>query len=146
MIFPKLLCDLVTYLTLDRSILNRYGEEPEHIIQIINYIQKHYSEKITLDSLASHFALSKYSLSRSFTYFMNQSLIDYLIDFRVDESKKLLQFTDHSIAEIADETGFSTMNNFISQFKKRTGLTPTAYRRQNQIYSSKQRLHDHYES
>ncbi|MCI8508080.1 MAG: helix-turn-helix transcriptional regulator [Lachnospiraceae bacterium] len=146
LIFPKLLCDLITYLTLDRSIRNRYGEEPEHIIQIINYIREHYTEKITLDSLSSHFALSKYSLSRSFTYYMNQSLIDYLIDFRVDESKKLLQFTDHSIAEIADETGFSTINNFIAQFKKRTDLTPTAYRRQNQIYSSKQRLYDHYET
>ncbi|MDE6761736.1 MAG: AraC family transcriptional regulator [Lachnospiraceae bacterium] len=146
LIFPKLLCDLITHLTLDRAIRNRYGEEPEHIIQIINYIQEHYTEKITLDSLASHFALSKYSLSRSFTYYMNQSLIDYLIDFRVDESKKLLQFTDHSIAEIADETGFSTINNFITQFKKRTDLTPTAYRRQNQIYSSKQRLYDYYHS
>lgn len=146
LIFSKLLCDLITYLTLDRAIRNRYGEEPEHIIQIINYIQEHYTEKITLDSLASHFALSKYSLSRSFTYYMNQPLIDYLIDFRVEESKKLLQFTDHSIAEIADETGFSTMNNFIIQFKKRTDLTPTAYRRQNQIYSSKQRLYEHYPS
>ena len=68
--------------------------------------------------------------------YMNQSLIDYLIDFRVDESKKLLQFTDHSIAEIADETGFSTINNFIAQFKKRTDLTPTAYRRQNHVTAS----------
>lgn len=144
-IFPKLLCDLMTYLTLDRAIHNQYGEEPEHIIRIIGYIQEHYTEKITLDSLASHFAISKFSLSRDFTAYMNQSVIDYLIDFRVEESKKLLQFTNHSISEIADKTGFSTMNNFITQFKKRTDLTPSAYRRQNQIYSSEQRLSDHFD-
>lgn len=144
-IFPKLLCDLMTSLVLDRLIQLRYGEEPDHIIKIINYIQKHYTERITLDSIASHFAVSKYSLSRDFTSYMNQSLIDYLIDYRIEESKKLLQFTERSISEIASAVGFSTMNNFIQQFKKRTDLTPTTYRRQNQIYSSKQRLSDRYE-
>lgn len=145
LIFPKLLCDLMTYLTMDRFIHNQYGETPEHIIHIINYIQKHYAEKISLDSLANHFATSKYSLSRDFTAYMHQSLIDYLIDFRIEESKRLLTFSNHSVSEIAEETGFSGMNNFIRQFKKRTDLTPTAYRRQNQIYSSNQRLSEHYE-
>lgn len=144
-IFPKLLCDLMTSLVLDRLIQTRYGEEPDHIIKIINYIQKHYSKRITLDSIARHFAVSKFSLSRDFTSYMNQSLIDYLIDYRIEESKKLLQFTDRSVSEIASATGFATMNNFIQQFKKRTDLTPTTYRRQNQIYSSKQRLSDRYE-
>lgn len=140
LIFSKLICDLMTYLTLDRSILSEYGETPDHIIQIISYIKEHYMEKITLDSIAAHFAMSKYTLSRDFTACFNQSLIDYLIDFRVDESKKLLEFTSLPISEIATLTGFSTMNNFIQQFKKRTNLTPTAFRRENQIYSSKQRL------
>lgn len=145
LIFPKLLCDLVTYLVLDRLIQTHYGQEPEHIIRIISYIQEHYDEKITLDTIADHFAVSKYSLSREFSSYMNQSLIDYLIDYRIEESLKLLQFSDHSISEIASATGFTTVNNFIHQFKKRTDLTPTAYRKQNQIYSSIQRLSDRYE-
>lgn len=143
-IFSKLLCDLMTSLVLDRSIHAQYGEKPEYIIRIINYIETHYQEKITLDSISSHFTLSKYSLSRAFTTYMNQSLIDYLIDFRIKESQKLLQFTSLSISEIASATGFLTINNYIYQFKKRTGLTPRDYRSQNQIYSSSRRLSDRF--
>lgn len=142
-IFSKLLCDLATYLALDRSIQTQFGTAPKQIIQIVSYIKNHYSEKITLDTLSNHFATSKYSLSRDFTNYMNQSLIDYLIDYRIEESKKLLQFTDQTISEIADATGFSSITNFIQQFKKRTDSTPNAYRKQNQIYSSKQALADH---
>lgn len=143
-IFSKLLCDLMTTLVLDRSIQTQYGEKPEYIIRIIHYIETHYQEKLTLDSIASHFTLSKYSLSRTFTTYMHQSLIDYLIDFRIKESRKLLQFTSLTISEIAAATGFLTINNYIHQFKKRTRLTPSDYRSQNQIYSSSQRLSDHY--
>lgn len=143
-ICSKLLCDLTTSLVLDRSIHTQYGEKPEYIVHIIQYIEAHYREKLTLDSIADHFTLSKYSLSRTFTTHMNQSLIDYLIDFRIKESRKLLQFTDLSISEIATATGFLTINNYIHQFKKRTHLTPSDYRSQNQIYSSSKRLSDHY--
>lgn len=143
-ICSKLLCDLVTSLVLDRSIHTQYGEKPEYIIRIIHYIETHYQERLTLDSIASHFTLSKYSLSRAFTTYMDQSLIDYLIDFRIKESRKLLQFTDLPISEIATATGFITINNYIHQFKKRTHLTPSNYRSQNQIYSSSQRLSNNY--
>lgn len=140
LITSKLLCDLSTSLTLDRNIQNRNEEKPTHIIDIVHYIQDHYFERITLEDIASHFALSKYSLSREFTKYMNQSLIDYLIDFRIKESKDLLQSTKMTISEIAFSTGFSTVNNFIIQFKKRTDLTPSAFRHQNQIHSSNHKL------
>ncbi|MGN0437629.1 MAG: helix-turn-helix domain-containing protein [Lachnospiraceae bacterium] len=143
-IYSKLICDLSTYLTLDSSIQNRYGSVPKQIVQIISYIQNHYAEKITLDTLSVQFATSKYSLSRDFTNYMNQSLIDFLIDYRISESQKLLIFTNDSITDIAEATGFSTVTNFIQQFKKRTDLTPNAYRKQNQIYSSKQALANPY--
>lgn len=141
-ILSKLICDLSTYLALDRTIQTEYGTVPKQIMEILNYIQNHYSEKITLDSLSNQFAVSKYSLSRDFTNYMNQSLIDYLIDYRITESQKLLQYTDYTVADIADATGFTTVTNYIQQFKKRTDLTPNAYRKQNQIYSSKQALAD----
>ena len=140
LIYSKLLCDLMTSLTLDRFIQSRYGEEPEHIIKVIHYIQEHYAEKITLDTIANHFAISKYSLPRDFSTYMNRSLIDYLIDYRIEESKKLLISTNLSVSEISFSTGFTTVNNFLQQFKKRTDLTPSAYRQQNQIYSSTRQL------
>ncbi|MGN0496253.1 MAG: helix-turn-helix domain-containing protein [Lachnospiraceae bacterium] len=143
-IYSKLICDLCTYLTLDRTIHNQYGEVPKQIVQVISYIRNHYAEKITLDSLSVHFATSKFTLSREFSNYMNQSLIDFLIDYRISESQKLLIYTDYTISDIADATGFSTVTNYIQQFKKRTDLTPNAYRKQNQIYSSKQALADEY--
>ena len=71
LMLSKLLSDLVTALVLDRQIQSHYGEGPKQIINIIHYIQNHYREHLTLDSIANHFVLSKYSLSRDFSNHMN---------------------------------------------------------------------------
>jgi two-component system response regulator YesN len=48
---------------------------------------------------------------------------------RIDRAKELLDFTDKSIAEIAEASGFSNQNYFTRTFKKITGMTPSHYRK-----------------
>ena len=51
-----------------------------------------------------------------------------MLGIRIDRAKELLDFTDESIADIAEASGFSDQNYFARTFKKVTGMTPTQYR------------------
>jgi two-component system response regulator YesN len=51
-----------------------------------------------------------------------------MLGIRIDRAKELLDFTDKSIAEVAEASGFSDQNYFARTFKKVTGMTPSQYR------------------
>lgn len=92
------------------------------------HIDTHYKEPITLQSLAELTHVSKFYLAHSFTQDYGMSPINYLIAKRIEESQNLLRSTDHSIAQVASFTGFSSQSYFSQSFKKITGLSPGEYR------------------
>ncbi|MDO5147416.1 MAG: AraC family transcriptional regulator [Eubacteriales bacterium] len=98
---------------------------------IKNYLDEHFSENITLDTLSERSGLNKYYLVHSFTKKYVRSPISYLNEKRIDESKKLLENTNYSIAEISRRIGFSSQSYFSQAFKKKTLMTPNEYRRSN---------------
>lgn len=92
------------------------------------YIDKNYASKITLDSLAKMTHTSKYYLSHSFKEYSGQSIIDYLIDKRIEEASVLLKTTNHPISAIAQMVGYETTSYFSSAFKNRMKMSPLNYR------------------
>ena len=96
---------------------------------IKKYLDEHYAENITLDTLSEESGMNKYYLVHSFTKKYIRSPISYLNEKRIDESKKLLENTDYSIAEISKLIGFSSQSYFSQSFKKKTLMTPNEYRR-----------------
>lgn len=96
---------------------------------IKDYLDEHYAENITLDTLSTESGMNKYYLVHSFTKKYIRSPISYLNEKRIDESKKLLENTDYSIAEISKLIGFSSQSYFSQAFKKKTLMTPNEYRR-----------------
>lgn len=92
------------------------------------YMDANYAKNITLDTLASITHTNKYYLAHSFTDYVGQSPISYLISRRIQAGQELLRSTDHSIAQIAASTGFSSQSYFSQSFKKETGMTPKQYR------------------
>lgn len=96
------------------------------------YIDTHYQENITLDILAEVSHLNKFYLSHIFNKAFGISPITYLLERRILHSKELLKTTDFSITQIAHTTGFSSANYFSQSFKRYTGLTPAAYRKNHQ--------------
>lgn len=93
------------------------------------YLDSHYTENITLDILSKESKMNKYYLVHSFTKHFGCSPISYLNDKRIEESKNLLETTNHSIAAIASMIGFSSQSYFSQSFKKNTFMTPNEYRR-----------------
>ena len=96
-----------------------------------HYIEQHYKESITLDLLAEKFSINKYYMAHAFKREYGVSPINYLIDRRVREGKRLLAETDFSLSQIAAVLGFSSSSYFSQRFRSAEGMSPTEYRKAN---------------
>lgn len=94
----------------------------------IRYISKNFSHNLTLEEVADHVHLNPAYFSTLFKQSTGSTFKEYLNMIRVEESKRLLSNTDHSIIDIALATGFEDQSYFSKVFKKYTGLTPKQYR------------------
>ncbi len=98
------------------------------ILQCLNYIDSHFNEKITLESLAEETGLSACYLAVLFKKETGKTFGNYLTDIRIETSKALLTKTDYSYSQIAYSLAFCSQSYFIQTFKNRTGYTPMQYR------------------
>lgn len=98
------------------------------IKSMLNDIQNHYQEKITVEEFAKKYHFSTGHFSRYFKLHTGYSFSQYRMRFRVIKAKKELIETENSILEIALENGFSDSRGFINAFKKQYHMTPKQYR------------------
>lgn len=101
--------------------------------KVIEYIKKHYSEKISLASLCKTFYVSPSTLYKRFKKDTNMPVIDFLLLQRLHISKNLLCYSKKSITEISYLCGFSSQQYFYLMFNKHIGMPPSQYRKENQI-------------
>ena len=99
---------------------------------MVNYIHENFFLDITLQDIASNILYMHPSyLSRLFKSKLNISFSKYLLQYRLEVSKKmLLEYRSTSIAEIASLCGFSDCSYYVKQFKAAYNITPNFYRNQ----------------
>ncbi len=95
---------------------------------IKKYIDVHFAQDLSLDTLAEATYMNKYYLSHVFRRSFGTSPIDYLIEKRISIAQFLLKTTKYSVAEISELVGYNSTSYFSQIFKKRTGQTPREYR------------------
>lgn len=100
-----------------------------NISLVKSFLDEHYSEKLSLESVASHFFIDKHYLARLFKEQYGVTLVTYLQQVRITHVKRMLRFTDKSIEEIGLECGIGELNYFSRVFKKLEGVSPSEYRR-----------------
>ena len=100
----------------------------ERIRQILAFIQEHYMEKITLEDIAGQVHLCRSECCRFFKNYMQRSLFDYLLYYRLEKSLPLLGEHHLSVTETAERTGFSSPEYFAKVFREQMGCTPSFYR------------------
>ena len=93
------------------------------------YIDNHFKENLTLEQLSGMVHISKYYLSHAFRKEFDISPISYLIVRRIQESRFLLRETDHTLSQIAQILGFSSLSYFSQSFRKLEGISPMEYRK-----------------
>ena len=96
---------------------------------ILDYIGAHYTDKITLSDIAGAVHLCTSECSRLFRRYMNQSLFEFILEYRIEKSLPLLANPVYSITEIAANTGFNDSNYYSKVFLKVKGCSPSEYRK-----------------
>jgi len=96
--------------------------------EVISYINKHFTENITIADLAEKAGFSQYHFIRIFKKETGMTPYEYIINIRINTAKYLLRNSQLSVKDICFSTGFSSESVFCNAFKKRLGITPTEYR------------------
>ncbi len=113
-----------------RTSHGRVKPQPHRAQAIMDYIEKHLTEGITLDSIAQALSLDKYYLSHLFKEETESSIFQYILMKRVALAKELL-LAGYTVSEVCHLSGFHDYSNFIRTFRQITGITPGRFQRQN---------------
>lgn len=106
--------------------LDYINNEPINIAY--NYLEKHYQQKISLVDIAAQVNMSGEYFSRYFRKIMKKSFFEFMNEYKISKSCKLLIETDKRICEICYATGFESIPFFYRQFKKFKNCQPKHYR------------------
>lgn len=104
------------------------GEQAVYISNVLDYIHKHYREKITLAGVADEFSLSRTYFSTLFNRIMGKTLPQYVNEVRVNRARVLLQQTTLPIRRIAADVGCSDISHFNRIFQSIMRCTPRSLR------------------
>lgn len=100
----------------------------------IHYIKTNLSNKITIDDLAAIAGVGKTNLFNRFKTSIGVTPVNYIMKERIDLSKKLIEKSDN-LRSVAFQSGFNTYEHFCNSFKKIEGMSPSAYRKSNLVWS-----------
>lgn len=108
------------------------GGADYHYLSIVQmakeYIEGHYSDDITLESVAAHVSMNPAYFSRFFKQHTGSNFIDYLTRCRIERAKKLLHDPTLRVAEVCGRVGYRAPQHFIKLFRQYTNCTPSEYR------------------
>lgn len=103
--------------------------ETEHTLKlksVLEYIGDHYTEDLSIASLAKRCYFSEYHFMRFFKKYVGVSCLEYIKDLRLEHAAELLADSP-SILDAALSSGFSNLSYFYREFKKKYGMTPKKY-------------------
>ncbi|ULT56630.1 response regulator transcription factor [Neobacillus drentensis] len=106
-----------------------FQPENDQIKKILDYLNDHYTEPLTLTGVAQYFHFNPSYLSSYFSTHHGEGFIEYLNRIRIEEATKLLIQGTARISEISGMVGYSDHSYFCKVFKKIKGLSPSQFRR-----------------
>lgn len=111
-----------------RKICFSNEQQIQTVIGIKNFIENNFESDLNLDLLSHTSLVSKYHLIRLFKKYYGQTPRQYLIDIRIEESKKLLK-KNITVTETCYRVGFESVGSFSTLFKNKIGKSPIEYQK-----------------
>lgn len=93
-----------------------------------DYLEAHFSEDLSVKSLAGHLSVSPRHLERLFRQYCKESPLEHLTELRMSEALRQLAYTEYPVSEVAVRCGFSDSSYFSRVFKARYQVSPRRYR------------------
>ncbi len=101
------------------------------ISDAIDYIDKNFSEDISIEKVSRVAMLSQSYFSYLFKSMTGKTFVEYLNELRIQEAMNLLKNTNKRVVDICFESGFKNVNHFNRTFKNHAGISPMQYRNAN---------------
>ncbi|CAM4245475.1 two-component system response regulator YesN [Paenibacillus endophyticus] len=118
---------------LDQLILHRKFKNKLNLDEVRHYMDKHYSESVTLEQLARAFFVSKEYLSKMFKQEYGRNVTDYMLHLRMVKAKEWLLDETIPIKAIAEMAGYEDITYFYRVFKKHFGIAPGEMRKNSEV-------------
>ena len=131
----RLACSCVTeyFDRISQAVREGSGnEQKKEIRRIEKYLEEHYMEGISLESMAEVFSMNPYYFSSYFKKNMGENFKTYLTELRMTRAEILLRTTDRKTYQIAREVGYKNVRQFNENFKVKYGMSPSEYRKSNE--------------
>lgn len=106
---------------------------PDLMEEILQYVKRHHREDLTLSEVSRQFGCSRSYISHRFSLRAGCSFREYLTSLRLEDAMALLRYSDLTVTEIALAVGFGDSTYFSSVFRRRVGVSPSAYRRAGKV-------------
>lgn len=106
------------------------SEDFERFNKVYKFLVKNIATSIRLEEVSTLVGLTPTAFCRYFKERTKKTFVEYLNEMRIGYSKKLLLENKMKISTISGEVGFPNLSNFISQFKKVTGMSPSQFQKQ----------------
>ena len=110
-----------------RSLAAADENEDKIVGVIIDYLNQHLADTVTLDDICARLCFSKTYIKALFRRRTGTSIIQYFITLKLAAAKRMISEGGGTFSEIAEACGFSSVHYFSRLFKARTGMTPSAY-------------------
>lgn len=107
---------------------NNSNPQFDKLCLLRNRIMKNPENPWNISEIAESLYLSKSYLQKIYKSYFNKSIIEEMIQFRIEKAKELLVQTNMTVTEISRECGYSSYNYFVRQFKLAEGMSPSEFR------------------
>lgn len=126
-VFLSTVLRFLTYI--EENQKDRISSPKGSLMLAIEYINSHISGNIKIDDICSAVHISKYHFCREFKKITGQTLMEYILKTRIVLAKNMLSKEKHSIREISESCGFSSVSYFCRVFKNESGMTPMGFKK-----------------
>lgn len=130
--------ELIIFLVREKNYSMLYSDNHQNLMdntiqKAIRYICSNYANNITLKKISEYTNMSPTYFSKKFSRETGFGFKEYLLNVRLRAASFMLVQTNKSVTEIAMQCGFNDSNYFGDVFKKNKGMSPTIYRKNNEL-------------
>lgn len=113
-----------------RNLSSGTDTSSDKLKQVLDYIETHYAQNITISELAKLCYFSDYHFMRFFKKHMNMTCVEYINNLRLEKSVELFEQGNTSILDVSLSTGFHNLSYFHKVFKRKYHMTPKSFLKQ----------------
>ena len=117
----------------NQSLFMIFNGQKDHgdelVLSVQEQIEREFARHLTVSGLADDHAITRRTLERRFKHSTGNSVLEYLQRVRVEQAKKKLEQTAHSVTDAMYEAGYSDAKAFREVFRKYVGVSPAQYKK-----------------